>query len=60
MKKALKLLAAGFVSIGILAACDGEVPEDQDPAVNDPGIEDPAVDDPVDEDPGVDGVDEGF
>ncbi|WP_440894730.1 hypothetical protein ACS127_09125 [Amphibacillus sp. Q70] len=45
MKKLLKLLAVGFVSIGLLAACDGDVEDPADPGVDD----DPAVDDSVDE-----------
>lgn len=48
MRKLLKLFAIGFVSIGILAACDGEIEDPDgvnDPAVNDPAVEDPAVGD---------------
>lgn len=46
MKKLLKLLAVGFLSIGVLAACDGDVEDPADPGIND---DDPAVDDSVDE-----------
>ncbi|SDC36577.1 hypothetical protein SAMN05421734_10747 [Pelagirhabdus alkalitolerans] len=41
MKK-LKILALSFVSVGILAACNGEI-DDMDEPVEDPAVEEEVV-----------------
>ncbi|MBM7539934.1 hypothetical protein [Amphibacillus cookii] len=45
MKKLLSVFSITFVSLGLLAACDGDI---EDP-VEDPAVDDPAVDEDVDE-----------
>ncbi|SDC36543.1 hypothetical protein SAMN05421734_10746 [Pelagirhabdus alkalitolerans] len=42
MKRSLKFLAASFLSIGILAACNGEI-DDMDEPVEDPAAEEEVV-----------------
>ncbi|WP_017470839.1 hypothetical protein [Amphibacillus jilinensis] len=49
MKKLLSVFGITFVSLGLLAACDGDMEDPvEDPAVDEPA-EDPAVDQDVDE-----------